>query len=50
MVELEDETIDLEELDQAYEQDLDQEQYQDQGAVQQAQATLAPSGGIPNVV
>ncbi len=49
-VELEDETIDLEELDQAYEQDLDQEQYQDQGAVQQAQATLAPSGGIPNVV
>ena len=49
-VELEDETIDLEELDQAYEQDLDQEQYQDQGAAQQAQATLAPPGGMPNVV
>lgn len=49
-VELEDETIDLEELDQAYEQDLDQEQYQDQGAAQQAQATLAPTGGMPNVV
>jgi hypothetical protein len=49
-VELEDETIDLEELDQAYEQDLDQEQYQDQDAAQQAQASLTSPGGMPNVV
>lgn len=47
-VELEDETIDLDELDQAYEQDLDQEQYQDQGAAAQAQASLATPGGQPS--
>lgn len=47
-IELEDQTIDLEELDQAYEQDLDQEQYQDQNNAQEAQASLAaPAGGLP---
>jgi hypothetical protein len=48
-IELEDESIDLAELDQAYEQDLDQEQYQDAGNAQQAQASLAAPGGIPDV-
>jgi hypothetical protein len=48
-IELEDESIDLAELDQAYEQDLDQEQYQDAGNAQQAQASLAAPGGMPDV-
>lgn len=45
-VELEDEDIDLEDLDDAYDQDLDQEQYQDQGQNQQ----LNPQQpmGMPN--
>jgi hypothetical protein len=49
-VELEDQTIDLEELDKAYEEDLDQEQYQDAGNAQAAQAQLsAPvAGGLPS--
>ena len=47
-IELEDESIDLAELDQAYEQDLDQEQYQDADNAQAAQAGLAAPGGIPN--
>jgi len=47
-IELEDQTIDLEELDQAYEQDLDQEQYQDAGNAQAAQAQLQAPGGLPN--
>lgn len=47
-IELEDQTIDLEELDQAYEQDLDQEQYQDGDNAQQAQAQLQAPGGLPN--
>ena len=47
-IELEDQTVDLEELDQAYEQDLDQEQYQDAGSAQAAQAQLQAPGGIPN--
>lgn len=48
-VELEDETIDLEDLDKAYEEDLDQQQYQDSGSAQQAQASLQSApGGIPN--
>ena len=47
-IELEDQTIDLEELDQAYEQDLDQEQYQDAGNAQAAQAQLQAPGGFPN--
>jgi len=36
-IELEDEDIELEDLDDAYDQDLDQEQYQDQGQNQQLQ-------------
>ena len=48
-IELEDETVDLEELDQAYEQDLDQEQYQSAGNAQQAQQQLQAPGGLPNV-
>ena len=39
-VELEDEEIDLEDLDQAYEQDLDQESYQSEKQAQNAQQTL----------
>lgn len=48
-IELEDQTIDLEELDQAYQEDLDQEQYQDAGNAQQAQLQLQSPGlgGIP---
>jgi hypothetical protein len=48
-IELEDDTVDLDELDQSYEQDLDQEQYQSQGNAQQAQAQLQAPGGMPNV-
>lgn len=50
-VDLEDETIDLEELDKAYEEDLDQEQYQSADNAQEAQASLAAPapGGIPSV-
>ena len=47
-IELEDQTVDLEELDQAYEQDLDQQQYQDAGNAQAAQAQLQAPGGLPN--
>ena len=39
-VELEDEEIDLEDLDQAYEQDLDQESYQSEKQAQDAQQQL----------
>jgi hypothetical protein len=39
-VELEDEEIDLEDLDRAYEQDLDQESYQNEKQAQDAQQTL----------
>jgi hypothetical protein len=39
-VELEDEEIDLEDLDRAYEQDLDQESYQNEQQAQNAQQTL----------
>jgi hypothetical protein len=39
-IELEDEDIDLEDLDQAYEQDLDQESYQNQEQAQDAQQSL----------
>ena len=39
-VELEDEEIDLEDLDRAYEQDLDQESYQSDQQAQNAQQTL----------
>jgi len=39
-VEMEDEAIDLEDLDQAYEQDLDQESYQSEKQAENAQQTL----------
>jgi hypothetical protein len=39
-IELEDEEIDLEDLDRAYEQDLDQESYQNDQQAQDAQQTL----------
>jgi hypothetical protein len=41
-IEMEDEDIDLDELDQAYEQDLDQEEFQNDGAAQDAQQSLEP--------
>jgi len=44
-IEMEDQEIDLEELDQAYEQDLDQEANQSDAAAQAAQASLNPAGG-----
>lgn len=50
-VELEDQDIDLEELDQAYEQDLDQEANQSQAQAQNAQQNLQPQTqqpGVPN--
>jgi hypothetical protein len=42
-VELEDEEIDLQDLDDAYEQDLDQESYQNKQQAQNAQQTLQPA-------
>jgi len=45
-IELEDQDIDLEDLDQAYEEDIDQEQYKDDDNAQQQQqspAALAPA-------
>jgi hypothetical protein len=39
-IEMEDEEIDLDELDQAYEQDLDQDEYQHDGAADAAQQSL----------
>jgi hypothetical protein len=42
-VELEDEEIDLADLDDAYEQDLDQESYQNEQQAQNAQQTLQPA-------
>ena len=42
-VELEDEEIDLQDLDDAYEQDLDQESYQNEQQAQNAQQTLQPA-------
>lgn len=41
-VELEDQEVDLEDLDQAYEQDLDQEEYQSEETADNAQQTLQP--------
>jgi len=41
-IEMEDEDIDLDELDQAYENDLDQEEFQNDGAAQDAQQSLEP--------
>ena len=59
-VEFEDEEIDLEDLDQAYEDDLDQEQYQDKAGAPSQKAQAQPMGqpmpqqpaggmGMPNV-
>jgi len=45
-VEMEDEEIDLEDLDQAYEQDLDQESYQSEQQAQNAQQTLQQSFAV----
>ena len=42
-VELEDEEIDLEDLDRAYEKDLDQESYQSEQQAENAQQTLQPT-------
>lgn len=39
-IELEDEDVDLDDLDQAYEQDLDQDQFQNEELAQNAQQTL----------
>jgi hypothetical protein len=45
-VELEDEEIDLEDLDRAYEQDLDQESYQNNKQAQDAQQTLQQPAAV----
>ena len=42
-IEMEDQDIELDELDQAYEQDLDQEEYQNDGQAQDAQQQLQQS-------
>jgi len=39
-IEMEDQDIDFADLDDAYEQDLDQEEYQNDGQAQDAQANL----------
>jgi hypothetical protein len=44
-IELEDQDIELDELDDAYQEDLDQEQYQDAGAAQEAQQQMQTPGG-----
>lgn len=45
-IELEDEEIDLEDLDRAYEQDLDQESYQNDEQAQDAQQTLLQPAAV----
>jgi hypothetical protein len=45
-IELEDEEIDLEDLDRAYEQDLDQESYQNDKQAQDAQQTLQQPAAV----
>jgi hypothetical protein len=45
-VELEDQEIDLEDLDQAYEQDVDQDQYQNDEQAQDAQQSLQQPAAI----
>ena len=47
-IELEDQELDLEELDQSYEQDLDQEANQSDEQAAQAQGQLAQQPGVPN--
>jgi hypothetical protein len=47
---MEDEDIDLEDLDQAYEQDLDKEEFKDQDQQTDTQSdTQNMQGGMPNV-
>jgi hypothetical protein len=43
-IELEDEEIDLEDLDSAYQEDLDQEQYQSDQSAENAQQSLQQPG------
>jgi hypothetical protein len=46
-IEMEDQDIDLDELDQAYEQDLDKEANQSDGAAANAQQSLQPQPAAP---
>lgn len=46
-IEMQDEEIDLEELDQAYEQDLDQEEYQNDDKAEETQQSLQQQPGQP---
>lgn len=48
-VELEDQTIDLEELDQAYEEDLDQDEFRNENAPEQQQQLAAPTAPAAGV-
>jgi hypothetical protein len=48
-IELEDQSIDLEELDQAYEDDLDQEEFRNENAAEQQQQLAAPTAPAPNI-
>jgi hypothetical protein len=48
-IELEDEDIDLQDLDDAYAQDLDKDQYQDQEQAQDAQQNLQPTTAPPAI-
>ena len=49
-IEMEDQDIDLEDLDQAYEQDLDKEEFKDQDQQTDTQSdTQNMQGGMPNV-
>lgn len=46
-IEMEDQDIDLDELDSAYEQDLDKEEFQNDGQAQDAQQQLQQPGSAP---
>ena len=49
-IEMEDQDIDLEELDSAYEQDLDKESNQSEEQAENAQQQLAPNQAQPGAV
>jgi hypothetical protein len=49
-IEMEDQDIDLDELDQAYEQDLDKQEYQNDDQAQNAQQSLAQPAPAPAAV
>jgi hypothetical protein len=49
-IEMEDQDIDLDELDQAYEQDLDKQEYQNDDQAQNAQQSLAQPAPAPGAV